>query len=377
MGRERQLLLDAFDSNWLAPLGPQVDALEHEFAALCACPDAAALSSGTAALHLALRLLEIGPGQEVWTATLTFAATANAIRYVGAEPVFIDSEEQSWNIDPSLLADALADAAMQNRLPAAVIVVDLYGQCADYAAICEICDRFNVPIIEDAAEALGATYGNRPAGSFGTMACFSFNGNKIVTASGGGMLVAQDAQLCQAARWLASQARDDAPHYQHSTVGYNYRMSNLLAAVARGQLESLDRRVQRRRDNFHQYKMLLGDLPGLRWMPEPTLCHSTRWLTCVTIDPESFGATREDVRLHLNQHNIESRPVWKPMHLQPINANCRVIGGTVSEKLFERGLCLPSGSDLTDEQLQRIAERVRACCPAAENRKPEIHQTMR
>jgi pyridoxal phosphate-dependent aminotransferase EpsN len=358
--RERELLLDAFDSNWIAPLGPHVDALEREFAERLGIADAVALSSGTAALHLALLMLDVGPGDEVLTSTLTFAATANAVTYLGARPVFIDSEPGTWNMAPDLLEQELAASARRGRLPKAVLPVDLYGQCADYDPILEICDRYGVPVIEDAAEALGAQYLGRAAGTFGRIACFSFNGNKIITASGGGMLVSDNRDLCRRARFLSTQARDPAPHYQHSQIGFNYRMSNLLAAVARGQLSVLDDRVERRRANFDFYRESLTALPGIAFMPEPSVCRSTRWLTCVTIDPGQFGATREDVRRALEQSNIEARPVWKPLHLQPVFASCRIRGGCVAERLFEQGLCLPSGSALTADDLGRVAAEIHA-----------------
>ena len=360
---ERELLLDAFDSNWIAPLGPHVDAFETEICQTVDCSHAVALSSGTAALHLALILLEIGPGDEVITSTLTFAATANAIRYVGATPVFIDSEPTSWNMDPTLLEDELERAASRGRLPKAVITVDLYGQCADYGAIEPICRRFGVPIIEDAAEALGASYKGRQAGTFGALGVFSFNGNKIITTSAGGMLVSESAEWIEKARFLATQARDPAPHYQHSNLGYNYRLSNLLAAVGRGQLAQLTDRVAARRQLNQFYRHTLGDLPGVTFMPEIEGGRSTFWLTCLNIDPDAFGSTREDVRLHLEGSNIEARPVWKPMHLQPYFADCRVLGGRVSERLFELGLCLPSGSGMSSDDRERVVEMVRSLAP--------------
>ena len=355
--RERELLLEAFDSNWIAPLGPQVDALEREWAEQLGVAEAVAVSSGTAALHLSLLLLGVGPGDEVPTSTLTFAATANAITYTGARPVFLDSDRETWNLDPNLLAEELTSCAQRGKLPKAVVTVDLYGQCAEYDTLRALCQRYEVPLVEDAAEALGATYRGRAAGTFGDLGCFSLNGNKIITASGGGVLVSERREFCQRARFLATQARDPAPHYQHSQIGYNYRMSNLLAAVARGQLGVLDDRVQRRRANFEAYRQALEGLPGLAFMPEPAGCRSTRWLTCLTIDPEQFGATREDVRQLLEQENMESRPVWKPLHLQPAFAACRSRGGRISEELFQNGLCLPSGSSLA------ISSRVSAPTP--------------
>ena len=357
---ERELLLEAFDSGWIAPLGPHVDAFEREFAEKLGVPHAVAVSSGTAALHLALLVLGIGPGDEVATSTLTFAASANVIRYVGASPVFIDSELTTWNLDPELLADELATAKETGKPIKAVLAVDVLGQCADFDRIVEICRSFGVPLIEDAAEALGATYTGRPAGSFGEISCFSFNGNKIITTSGGGMLATSRIDWGRQARHLATQARDPAPHYEHSQLGYNYRMSNLLAAVGRGQLRVLSDRVECRRANFEFYRQALGDLPGISFMPEPPPSCSTRWLTCLTIDPEQFGATRETVRIALEAENIESRPLWKPMHLQPLYSGARIRGGLVSERLFKNGLCLPSGSNLSPKDRQRVVETVRA-----------------
>ncbi|MCX7427892.1 MAG: aminotransferase class I/II-fold pyridoxal phosphate-dependent enzyme [Planctomycetia bacterium] len=358
--RERELLLDAFDSNWIAPLGPHVDALEREFAREIGVEHAVAMATGTAALHLALLLSGVGPGDEVLTSTLTFAATANAVTYVGARPVFVDSERDTWNMNPGLLAEELAACARRGRLPKAAVVVDIYGQCADYEPILDACRAYGVTVIEDAAESLGATYRGRAAGTFGRFGCFSFNGNKIITASGGGILVASEKDLADRARFLATQARDPAPHYQHSEIGYNYRMSNLLAAIARGQLGVLRDRVARRRANYDFYRRELGDMPGVDFMPEHPASIATRWLTCLTIDPARFGSTREDVRLELERHNIESRPVWKPMHLQPVFARCRARDGAVATDLFERGLCLPSGSNLSERDLGRVVETIRS-----------------
>ncbi len=357
--RERALLLDAFDSNWVAPLGPHVDAFEREFAEQIGVRHAVALSSGTAAIHIALQLLEVQAGDEVITSSLTFAATANAITYLRAVPVFVDSEPQSWNMDPQLLAEAVDAGAARGRRPKAVVVVDIYGQCADYAALGDVCRAADVPLVEDAAEALGAQYQGRPAGTFGVFGCFSFNGNKIITTSGGGMLVTADEQAARRARFLATQARDPAPHYEHSQIGYNYRMSNLLAAVGRGQLSVLESRVARRRENFEFYRQALGQLPGISFMPEPASCRSTRWLTCIVVDPARFGATREDIRLALEAENIEARPVWKPMHLQPVFRDCRCYGGAVSAHLFDNGLCLPSGSSLSATDRARVVDVIR------------------
>jgi dTDP-4-amino-4,6-dideoxygalactose transaminase len=362
-GEDRDLLLDAFDSGWIAPLGPHVDAFEEEFASMLGVPCAVALSSGTAALHLALAVCGIGPGDEVATSTLTFVASANAIRYVGAVPVFIDSEAGSWNMDPKLLAEELEASVQRGRPIKAVLAVDVLGQCADYARITELCHQYDVPLIEDAAEALGATYDDRPAGTFGDIGCFSFNGNKIITTSGGGMLVTARREWAEKARWLATQARDPAAHYEHSKLGFNYRLSNLLAALGRGQLRVLEERVAQRRAIFAAYKSALEEAPGIDFMPEHPRGRCTRWLTCLTIDPNQFGATSEAVRMALEEVNIESRPVWKPMHLQPLYAGCRVRGGGVSERLFERGLCLPSGSDLQHEVIQRIVEVIYSVRP--------------
>jgi pyridoxal phosphate-dependent aminotransferase EpsN len=359
---ERELLLDAFDSNWIAPLGPHVDAFEREVCETVWVPHAAALSSGTAAIHLALLMLDLGPGDEVIVSSFTFAATANAVMYVGATPVFIDSDSVSWNMDPGLLGEELEAAAKRGKLPKAVIVVDLYGQCADYGPILETCERYGVPVVEDAAEALGASYRGKPAGLFGKIAVFSFNGNKIITTSGGGMLVSADRSLVERARHLATQARDPAPHYQHSEIGYNYRMSNLLAAVGRGQLRVLRERVARKREIFHFYQRALGDLPGISFMPIAGYGEPNYWLTCILVDPARFGATREDIRLGLEKENIESRPLWKPMHLQPVFKDYRVRGGSVSEKIFRDGLCLPSGTAVTDVELKRVAGIIRAAC---------------
>jgi dTDP-4-amino-4,6-dideoxygalactose transaminase len=359
--RERELLLDAFDSNWIAPLGPHVDAFERELADVVGVANVCALSSGTGALHLALMLLGVGAGDEVLVSTLTFAATANAVTYVGARPTFVDSELASWNMCPDRLEEVLELRKRESRLPKAIIVVDLYGQCADYGRIVPLAERYGVPIIEDAAEALGATHGGRPAGGFGTFGVFSFNGNKIITTSGGGALVSARKEPIDRARFLATQARDPAPHYQHSTIGFNYRLSNLLAAVGRGQLRVLAERVESRRANNAFYREALGALPGVSFLPEAPWGTSTCWLTCITVDERVAGVTCEAIRLALAEADIEARPLWKPMHLQPVFASCEVIGGSVAAGLFERGLCLPSGSSLRAEERQEIAEIVGGC----------------
>ena len=360
-GRERELLAEALESNWIAPLGPQVDAFEAELAAACGVGHAAALSSGTAALHLALLLAGVGPGDEVWVSDLTFVASANAAVYCGARPVFVDADPATWTIDPALVAEELGRAARSGRLPRALVAVDLYGQCCDYDRLEAVCAEHGVALIEDAAEALGASYRGRPAGSFGRCAVLSFNGNKIITTSGGGALISDDSELAARARLLASQAREPAPHYEHEVVGYNYRLSNLLAAVGRGQLATLGERVAARRRNFAFYRQRLGDLPGIDFMPEAGYGEGNRWLTCLLVDPEAFGADREAVRRALESEDVEARPVWKPMHLQPLYAGARTLGGAVSERLFALGLCLPSGSGLTEAELDRVAGIVRDC----------------
>ena len=357
-GNEQALVADAFASNWIAPLGPHVDAFEREFAACVRVPHTVALSSGTAALHLAMLLLGVGPGDTVICSSLTFSASANPIRYQGGEPVFVDCD-RTWTMDPGLLEEALKQAAAAGRLPKAVIAVDLYGQCADYAAIGPLCERYGVPLVEDAAEALGATHGSHPAGSFGRFGVFSFNGNKIITTSGGGMLVSHEKAQIDTARFLATQARDPAPHYEHSHIGYNYRMSNVLAAIGRGQLASLAERVAIRRRIFDRYVAGLGDLPGVEFMPEAPYGTCTRWLTCLVIDPREFGSDREAVRLALEAENIEARPAWKPMHMQPVFAGATMFGGGVSERLFRDGLCLPSGSSLREQDQARVISTIR------------------
>lgn len=357
-GDEQILVADAFASNWIAPLGPHVDAFEREFSEAVGVPHAVALSSGTAGLHLAMRLLGVGPGDEVICSSLTFSASANPICYERATPVFVDCDA-TWTLDPNLLEDALRAADARGRRPKAVVAVDLYGQSCDYDAITVICDRFGVPLVEDAAEALGSSYRGRPTGGFGRLAVFSFNGNKIITTSGGGMLVSADKPLVDGARFLATQAREPVPHYEHRAVGFNYRLSNVLAAIGRGQLRTLETRVATRRRIFQRYQEALGSLPGIAFMPEAGYGTVNRWLTCITIDPDAFGAGGEQVRVRLEAENIESRPLWKPMHLQPVFRDCRTYGGAVAERLFRTGLCLPSGSNLRDEDQQRVVEIIR------------------
>ena len=358
---ERALLLEAFDSNWIAPVGPFVDRFERELAPLVGVDHVAALSSGTAAIHLALLLLGVAPGDEVVVPSLTFVATANAVSYTGATPVFVDAAPSSWCLDPDLLADGLARRADAGRLPKAIVTVDLYGRCADYDAIGQLADRYEIPVIEDAAEALGATSCGRPAGSFGRAGVLSFNGNKIATTSGGGALVSADEELIRHARHLATQARDPAPHYQHSEIGFNYRLSNLLAALGVGQLEGLHDNIERRAAIEQRYRDAFEPEPGIA-LPEPvTDGTSNHWLSVVTIDPDRFGATPEQVRLALEDHDIESRPLWKPLHLQPVYEHHEVWGGAVAESLFASGLCLPSGSRLSVEDQARIVDLVLGC----------------
>jgi pyridoxal phosphate-dependent aminotransferase EpsN len=353
-GEELEFVKETFASNWIAPLGPQVDAFEREIADYLGVSHAAALVSGTAAIHLALRLIGLQPGDEVLCSTLTFSASANPVLYEHARPVFIDCGAASWNIDPAFLREELDACARRGQLPRAVIVVDLYGEPADYHEIHEACSRYDVPIIQDGAEALGATYAEKRAGAHGHMGILSFNGNKIITTSGGGMLVSDNGELIERARFLAAQARDRAPHYQHSCLGFNYRMSNVLAAIGRVQLRVLPERIAARRRNFEFYSRELGALPGIEFMPRQDHGSPNYWLTCITIDPAEFGATREEVRLMLEAHNIEARPVWKPLHLQPVFDGFRVRGGERSEAIFEHGLCLPSGSNLSQADLERI-----------------------
>jgi dTDP-4-amino-4,6-dideoxygalactose transaminase len=351
-GRELVLLQEAIDSNWVAPLGPQVDAFERELAELAGVHHALALSSGTAALHLALIVLGIGAGDEVACASLTFSASANPIVYLGATPVFVDVDADTWTIDPELLDRTLGERPQVR----AVVAVDLYGQCCNYDAVNEICERRGVALVQDAAESLGASYHDAPAGGQGALAVFSFNGNKVITTSGGGALVSRDDSLIEHARKLSTQAREPAPHYQHTELGFNYRLSNLLAAVGRAQLEVLGDRVDARRRINARYRELLADVPGVSFMPEAPYGRSNCWLTCILVDPDEAGSDTDTIRLALEAEDIEARPLWKPMHLQPFFAGAPMVGGGVSASLFERGLCLPSGSALTDDDQRRVVE---------------------
>lgn len=372
---EREYVAEAFASNWIAPVGPQLEAFEQEFCEAIGADHAAAVSSGTAALHLALRVLGVGPGDEVLVSTLTFAGSVNPILYLGARPTFVDSERVSWNMDPDLLADVLEARARTGTLPRAVVVVHIYGQMADMDPILTACERYGVPLVEDAAEALGATYRGRAAGTVGRIGIFSFNGNKVITTSGGGMLVSEDDSLIAHAKKLATQAREPAPHYEHIEIGYNYRLSNILAAIGRGQLRMLGSRVEARRRNFDHYSEALRGLPGIEFMPEAPWGRHTRWLTCITIDPAAFGTDRDTLRLALDAAEIESRPLWKPMHMQPVYAGYPSVGGAVAEDLFAQGLCLPSGSNLSQADRDRVIGVIHDVARQHGRRATETHQT--
>lgn len=363
-GEEEGFVRNAFTSNWLSTVGPNITAFEDEFERLIGLP-AVALSSGTSAIHAGLRLLGVGPGDEVFCPTLTFVATANPIRYLGAEPVFLDSDRRTWNLDPDLLADALRHKAHHHRLPRAVVVVHLYGQCADMKPILEVCMRYGVPVLEDAAEALGATYGEQPAGTMGEVGVFSFNGNKIITTTGGGMLISPHAEWVEKARFWAMQARDPAVWYEHSEIGYNYRLSNVLAGIGRGQLRVLGQRVQQRRAVAHGYRTAFSDLRGIEMMPQAPYGRHTNWLSCFLIDEAEFGCSRNTLIQKLDAANVESRPVWKPMHLQPLYCCSEHYGGQTAEDLFRRGICLPSSSSLTAEEQLHVVNAVRRAAAAS------------
>jgi len=354
---ERSYANEAFDLNWVSTAGPNLAAFEHAFARRLGLP-CVCLSSGTAAIHLGLQLLNVGPGDEVFCSTLTFAASANPIRYLGAQPVFIDSDTTSWNMDPALLASALRQKAARNRLPRAIVVVHLYGQCADMDPIMEVASAYGIPVLEDAAEALGATYKGRPAGTDGQLAAFSFNGNKIITTAGGGMLAGHDPAHIDKARFLSTQAKDPGLAYEHSETGYNYRMSNVLAGIGRGQLEVLDLRVEQRRAIAFRYRDAFADLPGIRLMPQAPYGLHTNWLSCFLVEEKTFGRSRDALVRLLDAAHVESRPVWKPMHLQPLYADAPRLGGHVAARLFAQGLCLPSGSALTDDEVDRVVALV-------------------
>jgi pyridoxal phosphate-dependent aminotransferase EpsN len=362
-GVEQKYINEAFETNWIAPLGPNVDVFEQEVAASVGARDAVAVSSGTAAIHLALRLLEVKKGDKVFCSSLTFVASANPIAYLGAEPVFIDSEPETWNMSPLALEAALYEADQEGKLPKAVIVVHLYGQCAKMDEILTICQRYNVPVLEDAAESLGASYKGKASGTFGRFGIYSFNGNKIITTSGGGMIVSDDVEALRKARFFATQAREQAPFYQHSEMGYNYRLSNLLAGVGRAQLAVLEERVEARRQIFDRYYRELVHFPGLEFMPELSNTRSNRWLTTLTIEESRAGVTNDELRIALSEENIEARPVWKPLHMQPLFAGVKYYSHrpneNVSEQLFEKGICLPSGSNMTEDDQLRVIDCIK------------------
>lgn len=357
-GNEFKYVNEAFETNWIAPLGPNVDAFEKEIANYVGVNGAVAVSSGTAAIHLALSLLDIKKGDIVFCSTLTFVASANPIIYQGAEPVFIDSELDTWNMSPQALEIALKEAYLEGNKPKAVIVVNLYGQSAKMEEIISLCTQYDVPIIEDAAESLGSTYKGKASGSFSKFGVFSFNGNKIITTSGGGMLISNDTEILNKARFLATQAKDPAPHYEHSEIGFNYRMSNVLAGIGRGQLEVLEERVTARRVIFEKYYQELSDIAGIQFMPELENTRSNRWITALTIQEEVTGLSVKSLLEDLAAENIEARPVWKPLHLQPVFKGKKYYrhheNKSVSEQLFNSGICLPSGSNMTELEQMRI-----------------------
>jgi dTDP-4-amino-4,6-dideoxygalactose transaminase len=359
-GTEIKYINEAFDTNWIAPLGANVDALEESLARYCNVKHAAALSSGTSAIHLALIILGVKSGDEVIASSFTFSATINPIIYLGATPILIDCEPGTWNMSPELLETAIKDRLLIGKKPKAIIPVHLYGMPADMKRIMEIADRYEIPVIEDAAEALGSRYNNLPVGSFGEMSILSFNGNKIITTSGGGALISNDEEKIAKARFLSTQARDKAPHYQHSQIGYNYRMSNISAGIGRGQMAVIDDRVRKRRDNFLFYRNNLGKYEGIKFQEEPdSLYFSNRWLTVIVIDPAKTGTTREILQSEFEMKNIESRPLWKPMHLQPVFLSCPAYLNGISEKLFNQGLCLPSGSNMSSDDLEKVMNILR------------------
>lgn len=357
-GREMRYINEAFDTNWVSPLGPNVTGFEQELASYLKVNHCAALVSGTAALHMALINLGVAYGDEVVCQSFTFSASANPIVYQGATPVFVDSEPETWNMDPNLLEVAIKDRIAKGKKPKAIIAVHLYGMPAKIDEILSVAQRYEIPVVEDAAEAIGSTYRGKNCGTFGVMGALSFNGNKIITTSGGGALVSENEGYIKNTRFLSTQARDVAPHYQHSKIGYNYRMSNIVAGIGRGQLEVLNLRVQQRRANNQFYRNLLGSLEGITFLTESNGTFSNYWLTAMLIDPK-IGISREDVRLGLEADNIESRPLWKPMHLQPVFSGAPAYTSGFSEKAFEQGLCLPSGSNLTDEEKERIASQLK------------------
>ena len=368
-GREMAYINEAFDTNWIAPLGPNVNNFETDLVRYTGCGHVAALSSGTAAIHLAIILLGVGPGDEVIVPSFTFSATVNPVVYQHAIPVFIDSEKETWNMDPELLEKAIKDKRRRakNKSIKAIIVVHLYGMPANMDDIMAVAEKYGIPVIEDAAEALGSKYNGKSLGSFGDFGVFSFNGNKIITTSGGGALASDNEAMIDKARFLATQARDKAPHYQHSHIGYNYRMSNVLAGIGRGQMEVLDERIQQRRANYDFYLKSFSSYQGIEFLKEPSDAYfSNRWLTTVIIDANKTGITRERLQVELEKENIETRPLWKPMHLQPVFSSYPAYLNGVSESLFNTGLCLPSGSNMTDEQkcfvVEAIQKRIKNTC---------------
>ncbi len=373
LGNEETVFVEeAFKTNWIAPLGPHVDAFEAELASHVGVGYAAAVSSGTAAIHLGLLLLGVKAGDTVFCSSLTFVGSCNPILYCGARPVFIDSEPITWNMSPTALEKAFEWARRENRLPACVILVNLYGQSADMDALLPICERYGVPVLEDAAESLGASYKGKSSGAFGRIAVYSFNGNKIITTSGGGMLIADDPDLVVRARKLATQAREPAAHYEHVEMGFNYRMSNVLAGIGRGQLRVLKQRVAQRRRVFERYQQAFADLPQIQWMPEPDGYHSTRWLTCFTLPGLDAPQKCPQVMMALERHLIEARPVWKPMHLQPLFKGAPYFSHSsetdVSAQLFQAGICLPSGSNLSEAEQDRVIVRLRHALTMGEKR---------
>ena len=355
-GDEIKFVQEAFDTNWISPVGPHINAFENDLAVYNSVPYCAALGSGTAAIHLALILLDVKADDEVISSSFTFSGSCNPIRYQGATPVFVDSERASWNMDPQLLEDAIKDRISKGKKPKAIILVHLYGMPARVTELMAIARRYEIPVIEDAAEALGSTYQGKKLGTFGDFGIYSFNGNKIITTSGGGALVSQRKDWVEKAKFLATQARDPAPHYEHTHIGYNYRLSNVCAGIGRGQMMVLDERVRQRRAVFQRYLNELSGLPGVSFPAEATGSFSNRWLTTILIDPTKARSTREQVRLGLDKENIETRPLWKPMHLQPVFKDFPAYSNGVSEQLFADGLCLPSGSNLSEDQLQRIVK---------------------
>lgn len=359
-GGEQEFVKQAFDSNWVAPLGPNVEGFELDIASfLNSQSHVSVLSSGTAAIHLALIMLGVQPADEVICQSMTFSASANPILYLGATPVFIDSERDTWNMDPLFLEEAIKDRIRKGKKPKAIIPVHLYGMPAKMDQIMAIAGEYEIPVIEDAAEALGSSINNKKCGTFGEIGVLSFNGNKIITTSGGGALVSKNLAYVKEATFLATQARDPAPHYQHSKIGYNYRLSNISAGIGRGQMEVLPLRIKQRRDNFSYYTKELKDFPGISFLNEPNGYYSNRWLTTILVDAEIAGVSREDIRLKLELENIESRPLWKPMHLQPIFKDYPFYGSGIAQQLFDDGLCLPSGSNLTGTQLNRVVNCLR------------------